>query len=342
MKLSVEPRHLKMIDDILVKYDYSFFAFGSRVLGNNKRFSDLDIFFFEEIPNRDLLSLEEAFEESDLPFIVDLVHFKKCDPAFQEILLKNYLCLRPSSQLRALEKNHLDHAVYLPQKLGFDVHCINGITGVQCGQNHLFNGVYGAPQDVFDIYAMKKSYRDEPFVWWVPPSAYHPGMRQIFIENDFTFESIRHVMVHQLNDVSGLEPKTDLVIRQVLNRQMLQDFISIFKVYGFAVSDFYGRMDDDLLLGKEQLFVGYVADQACSIAVLFTSGEMAGIFSFLPGSRSEHAWDIMVFLMNRAKDQGFQSIALWVSNEWDHRITHQLGFSKAGEFVCFQSVGVLP
>ncbi len=42
----VEKKHLKIIQDILTKYPYKFFAFGSRVRGDYKKLSDLDLCFF--------------------------------------------------------------------------------------------------------------------------------------------------------------------------------------------------------------------------------------------------------------------------------------------------------
>lgn len=94
MTLHVEQRHMDMIHRILAPYECRFYAFGSRVTGKNKAFSDLDIFFFENISSADIVKLEAAFEESDLPFKVDIIDFKKCDHLFQGIMLKNYVCLK--------------------------------------------------------------------------------------------------------------------------------------------------------------------------------------------------------------------------------------------------------
>lgn len=102
MKLHIEQRHLDMIMQIIEQYDYSFFAFGSRVTGKNKKFSDLDLFYLDEIPNKVILELEEAFEESDIPFTIDLVNFNKCDSDFQDIMLRNYVSIYESSKSKLL------------------------------------------------------------------------------------------------------------------------------------------------------------------------------------------------------------------------------------------------
>ena len=87
--IHMEKKHWGILIEILEKYKYNFYAFGSRVSGNCKKFSDIDIFFNEEIPNNILLKLEEEFEESDLPFKVDLINYKKCDSDFQSIMLSH-------------------------------------------------------------------------------------------------------------------------------------------------------------------------------------------------------------------------------------------------------------
>lgn len=42
--------------------------------------------------------LLEELEESDLPYIVDLVDYNKCDDYFKQIIDKNYICVQASSK----------------------------------------------------------------------------------------------------------------------------------------------------------------------------------------------------------------------------------------------------
>lgn len=88
--IHMDPRHWKIVQDILAKYPYKFYAFGSRIKGTPKRFSDLDLCFKEEIPLSIQFSLEEDFEESDLPFKVDILEWKTLSPEFRN-LIKNDL-----------------------------------------------------------------------------------------------------------------------------------------------------------------------------------------------------------------------------------------------------------
>lgn len=70
-------------------------AFGSRVKGTARPSSDLDLVFFAQDTDQALLgSLREAFEESLLPFAVDLLVWKDISPAFQQHIEAHYLVLQ--------------------------------------------------------------------------------------------------------------------------------------------------------------------------------------------------------------------------------------------------------
>jgi len=71
--LQLEPRHQKMLKEILNKYPYQFYAYGSRAKGTARKFSDLDLCYQEEIPSLIINQIGEELEESTLPFFVELV-----------------------------------------------------------------------------------------------------------------------------------------------------------------------------------------------------------------------------------------------------------------------------
>ena len=76
--------------------EYAVWAFGSRVRGGAKPFSDLDIV----IVTTDPLSLEKkadievAFDESDLVFKVDVVDWAKTKEPFQRIINESKIVLQ--------------------------------------------------------------------------------------------------------------------------------------------------------------------------------------------------------------------------------------------------------
>lgn len=80
--IQLEQKHKKIIWDILEKSPYTFYAFGSRVQNKHQKFSDLDIFTHNKLSNLESFYLKDAFEESHLPFTVDIVQAQNCTPEF--------------------------------------------------------------------------------------------------------------------------------------------------------------------------------------------------------------------------------------------------------------------
>ncbi|MEG7979326.1 MAG: nucleotidyltransferase domain-containing protein [Mollicutes bacterium UO1] len=64
---------LTKIEKEATKYSYQFYAYVSRVKGTAKKYSDLDFCFYGEIPWNVLSHIQEDWEESSLPFKVELV-----------------------------------------------------------------------------------------------------------------------------------------------------------------------------------------------------------------------------------------------------------------------------
>lgn len=90
----MEARHWKIVEEILNKYPYTFYAFGSRTKGTQKRLSDLDLCFKDPIPFNIQGHIDEDFEESDLPFKVDLLDWRYISPEFQEIIEKDLIPIK--------------------------------------------------------------------------------------------------------------------------------------------------------------------------------------------------------------------------------------------------------
>jgi predicted nucleotidyltransferase len=72
-------------------------AFGSRVNGRAKKYSDLDIAVLSDKPLSlyDYATLKEAFDESDLPYRVDIVDWAAVTETFQAIIQKNKITIQP-------------------------------------------------------------------------------------------------------------------------------------------------------------------------------------------------------------------------------------------------------
>src|SRR5436853_219650 len=92
-ELLMNNQDKKILERILSKYPYQFYAYGSRAKGTAGKFSDLDICYYEDIPSYKLAEIEEELENSDLPFIVELVAWKNMRPAFQKIIKKDLVLI---------------------------------------------------------------------------------------------------------------------------------------------------------------------------------------------------------------------------------------------------------
>ena len=79
----------KIIFRFIDPREYKVFIFGSRVTGQAQKFSDYDIGIQGKkmVPGYILAMAEEALEESDIPYKVDLVDLSLVSPQFREVAL---------------------------------------------------------------------------------------------------------------------------------------------------------------------------------------------------------------------------------------------------------------
>jgi len=91
MQLSNQEIHI--IKEILNSFvpNAERWVFGSRACNQGAKYSDLDILLktAEAISLATLGKLQEAFDESDLPFTVDLIDWHRITPEFRQLILKN-------------------------------------------------------------------------------------------------------------------------------------------------------------------------------------------------------------------------------------------------------------
>ena len=98
-KLTVTHEELAIVRDILARHlppGYQTFAFGSRATGVHlKPWSDLDLSFEgpEPLPFAVMGALREAFDESLLPWKVDLLDRASVSEAFGRIVDENKVAL---------------------------------------------------------------------------------------------------------------------------------------------------------------------------------------------------------------------------------------------------------
>ncbi len=95
----VDPATQKAIVDILWKYldktQDTAFIFGSWATGENRKFSDIDIGIESKrkLPSLIIESLKEAFEKSDVPYLVEIVDFADVSEQFRQVAKQKIILL---------------------------------------------------------------------------------------------------------------------------------------------------------------------------------------------------------------------------------------------------------
>ncbi len=85
----ITEKEEKIIKDILRKYPYDFYYYGSRVKGDFTKASDLDI-LTSELSYSELEEIENQFNKSRIPYVVNLSLKSNMDEKFYN-LIKNDL-----------------------------------------------------------------------------------------------------------------------------------------------------------------------------------------------------------------------------------------------------------
>ena len=92
--IDVKPEQLAEIREILEEFvpGWEVRAFGSRVKGLAKPWSDLDLAVAgpSSLGWQNVERLIEAFQESTLPYCVDVLDWHDLSPSFQEIINREY------------------------------------------------------------------------------------------------------------------------------------------------------------------------------------------------------------------------------------------------------------
>lgn len=93
----IEPKVAQLLRQIVYKYlpddSYEAFVFGSRATGKNRKYSDIDLGINGPKPltSKEYVLIQDALEESDLPYHVDIVDFKKVSDRFKQISLRSII-----------------------------------------------------------------------------------------------------------------------------------------------------------------------------------------------------------------------------------------------------------
>jgi predicted nucleotidyltransferase len=98
LPIKLSPSQLTIVREILCAHvpQHEVWAFGSRVAGTAKPYSDLDLAIISDEPLSIAVTanLAEAFSESDLPWKVDVVEWARTEESFRRIIKRNYVVVQ--------------------------------------------------------------------------------------------------------------------------------------------------------------------------------------------------------------------------------------------------------
>jgi len=96
-KFGLEEKYLNYILDILSKNipNSAYYIFGSRAKGNYKEYSDIDIAVksSDKIPSDTMSKVMLEFENSTLPYEVDVVDLDSIKPDFKNLIIDSLVKL---------------------------------------------------------------------------------------------------------------------------------------------------------------------------------------------------------------------------------------------------------
>jgi uncharacterized protein len=90
-RIDLSPEHRRIVLNLLAEYlpqGSEVWVFGSRATGRARRYSDLDLAINagRHLTLDEAAMLREAFEESDLPYRVDIVDWHAIDERFRGLI----------------------------------------------------------------------------------------------------------------------------------------------------------------------------------------------------------------------------------------------------------------
>ena len=95
--IDIQDKHFAILQQILHAYipNIPVWVFGSRIKGTAKPYSDLDIVIVgqQKIPQNTYYQIQDAFEESELPYRVDVLDWHRISDEFRALIQQKYVIL---------------------------------------------------------------------------------------------------------------------------------------------------------------------------------------------------------------------------------------------------------
>ena len=107
--IDLDSRHRRTVISLLDRFvrDTQVWAYGSRVAWTSHPASDLDLVVFASSDQTsEVLRLREAFDDSNIPFRVDVHIWDRLPSSFHEEIITNYVILQDSSTIESSRRRH--------------------------------------------------------------------------------------------------------------------------------------------------------------------------------------------------------------------------------------------
>jgi len=96
--IDIEKQDFLTVKQILEKYvpECEVRVFGSRITSKTKKYSDLDLVIVgrEKLTRKTMMLLNEAFEESDLSFRVEVLDWNGVSESFKKVIEVKYVVIQ--------------------------------------------------------------------------------------------------------------------------------------------------------------------------------------------------------------------------------------------------------
>ena len=90
-QIQLDPRNHAILRNILSKYPYKFYVYGSRVTGRSRKYSDIDLLCKDSMKKGDLFKIIDQIEESNITIKVDILEENRCSKRFMQIIEKDLI-----------------------------------------------------------------------------------------------------------------------------------------------------------------------------------------------------------------------------------------------------------
>jgi ribosomal protein S18 acetylase RimI-like enzyme len=350
--IGLNQEELIVVKNILYKYPYSFYAFGLGAKSITKKISELDLCVMSNVSTLEMLSINDDFKKSNLPFKVDVKrYFEDMNSNFRNLIHNEMRVIQTNPYYPKIESNVFSNFKHLPKTIDQKVMQYDDMTMISCG----FNSV--ACNIVCDTHMRDKSYEDmvaradqfyqaKPYVWWLGSPSAPVNFAAYLALRGFVLASIETAMICDLSKIKDQTFASELKIEQANTLQHLRDFAHILTPFENNISSIYVN---ELLISTKfskinPLFICYIDDKPVATVSLYIDNGIASLHDLVTSENFRNqgiATNMIKHMMKYTIEQGVEKICLTTSLNPEApagmNIYQRIGFDIVDKFECYLS-----